>query len=1115
MKSMEEINAEQPSVLVVDDTRANLRLLTNILAKQHYRVRPVSNGRLALSSALLEPPDLILLDIMMPDMSGFEVCKTLKANERTRDIPVIFISALNEVIDKVKAFSIGGVDYITKPVQAEEVIARVQTHLRLRQLQKRLQEKNVRLQQEITEHHHTENLLLQLKKAIETTEIGITITDKEGTIIYVNPADAAMHGYTVDELVGHRSNVFSPEEFRQSDDFSHSPFQVFKNWKRERLNTRKDGSRFPVKLISNPLIDRDEQFVGIVTVCEDITEHKNAEKRLQESEQRYRSIFENATTGIFQATRAGKFLRVNQAMAGILGYASPLELIETVTNIAEHVYVDPQHWYDITSLLEIMHEAAIVETRCRCKDGREIIVTLNVWSVRDEQEEARYFEGFIEDITERKRVEEALQKREAYLASLIEVQRRLLTFEGDAIYQEILRILGTVSQADRTFLLENEYGSQGDLLTVQQAEWWAKDVVSKNTSAVFYHFSEHFPEWYKTLDHGGYVSGVIDDFHAEERAMLTERGVRSLLLLPLTVSGVFFGCIGFEDYHDARVWEPSEVSLLQAAAAAISLAKEQHLSEQRVQQHAAALQKAKERLETMYEIGQVITSQLQLDAVLNTLARSSAELLGTDTGVILLLDEESQTLSIKGAYGLNEYVVQHTRDHLGESIAGRVVQTGEPLIINDLPNDPRFSNPSAEKEGLLACASVPLIAKDKIIGTLDVHSKTSRHAFGEDQVYFLNMLARQAAIAIENAKLYDQVNTAYQNVKSLNEQLRETNEELAITLDNLKTTQQELIQSEKMAALGQLVAGIAHEINTPLGAIRSAVGSMSQALTHTLEQFPHFFRTLTEERAHDFFTLLSSALHKDAAITARERRSFRKAAIEFLKTQHVTDARKVADMLADMGIYDGLDMFLPLIRDPHHLQILSVAYDISGLQESTHIITTATERASKVVFALKTYAHHDSSDAMVWTNLVDGIETVLTLYYNQLKHGVTIQRQFHPLPPILCYPDELNQVWTNLIHNSLHAMKNHGTLTLEVKEQEGQAVVAIIDTGAGIPAEIQDKIFEPFFTTKPSGEGSGLGLDIVRKIVEKHNGRIEVNSRPGQTRFSVWLPMHASEKIDG
>ncbi len=145
------------NIIVVDDTRANLRFLTEILTQQGYAVRPATNGQMALSSVQARPPDLILLDIMMPDMDGYEVCTRLKSDDRTSDIPIIFLSALNEVEDKVRAFEIGGVDYITKPFQMEEVLARVHTHLALRELQQRLEAQNARLQKEIIERERAQH----------------------------------------------------------------------------------------------------------------------------------------------------------------------------------------------------------------------------------------------------------------------------------------------------------------------------------------------------------------------------------------------------------------------------------------------------------------------------------------------------------------------------------------------------------------------------------------------------------------------------------------------------------------------------------------------------------------------------------------------------------------------------------------------------------------------------------------------------------------------------------------------------------------------------------------------------------------------------------------------
>jgi CheY-like chemotaxis protein len=150
---MTDSNAAVPqaNILVVDDVRANLQLLVSILAKRGYKARPATHGRMALSAARAELPDLILLDIMMPGLDGYEVCRRLKAEELTRDVPVIFISAMDETLDKVTAFSVGGVDYIPKPFQVEEVLARVETHLALRRLHRQLQAANAELARRLEE----------------------------------------------------------------------------------------------------------------------------------------------------------------------------------------------------------------------------------------------------------------------------------------------------------------------------------------------------------------------------------------------------------------------------------------------------------------------------------------------------------------------------------------------------------------------------------------------------------------------------------------------------------------------------------------------------------------------------------------------------------------------------------------------------------------------------------------------------------------------------------------------------------------------------------------------------------------------------------------------------
>lgn len=171
------------TILVVDDTKANLHLLTGILAGEGYQARPAPNGRLALAAAQKQPPDLILLDINMPEMDGYEVCAQLKADDRTRDIPIIFISALSEALDKVKAFAAGGVDYITKPFQIEEVLIRVKTHLTLRRLQEQLEAQNALLQQEVIDRKQAQAALQEMNNDLERR-----IEQRTSELIHLNKA---------------------------------------------------------------------------------------------------------------------------------------------------------------------------------------------------------------------------------------------------------------------------------------------------------------------------------------------------------------------------------------------------------------------------------------------------------------------------------------------------------------------------------------------------------------------------------------------------------------------------------------------------------------------------------------------------------------------------------------------------------------------------------------------------------------------------------------------------------------------------------------------------------------------------------------------------------------
>ncbi len=508
-------------------------------------------------------------------------------------------------------------------------------------------------------------------------------------------------------------------------------------------------------------------------------------------------------------------------------------------------------------------------------------------------------------------------------------------------------------------------------------------------------------------------------------------------------------------------------------------------------------------LATVMKASQAISGEIMLDKLLANLMKILIENAGAQTGFLIWEKAGEWVIEASGNVDGDRVSVLQSiliDQNLPRSLINYVTRTQKTVVNNDAAKEGRFTNDpyiKANQTKSILCA--PLINQGQLSGIVYLENNLTTGAFTPERFNIIQLLSGQAAIAIDNARLYN----------NLEQKVAERTQELTKTLEDLKTTQDELIQKEKMAALGQLIAGIAHEINTPLGAIRSSAEIIGKFLEQILEQLPRLFQSLSTEESKIFSALLQRSLQYQSTFSTKEKRKLKKALRGELENYEIDDTDTIAQRLALMEIFDEIDAFVPLLKRPDSFQILEIAYKLSELKRGTARINTSTDRASKVVFALKSYARYDHSGEKTIANLTEGIETVLTLYQNQLKDGVEVIKNYTDIPPIPCYPDELNQVWTNLVHNALQAMNNKGTLTIDVTQVEGQAKISITDSGCGIPAEIKEKIFEPFFTTKPAGEGSGLGLDIINKIIDKHSGKITVESQPGLTTFNVFIPLES------
>ncbi|MGF1523790.1 MAG: response regulator [Leptolyngbyaceae cyanobacterium] len=261
-------------ILAIDDTPENLQLLSQLLTERSYKVRSVTKGRTALRAAQAAPPDLILLDINMPEMGGYEVCEHLKADERTREIPVIFISALGETLDKVRAFQVGGVDFVTKPFQVEEVLARIETHLQLCSLRQQLQLQNQQLQQVIRDRQRAQETFT---KAFRSSPSPITITKLEdGQFLEVNLSFLRLSGYTRNEVIGYHVDELNlgldPSGYREGL----AELQEAGVLHNREFELRTKGGEYRTVLLSVELIELRGHRCALA-IANDITERKRLE----------------------------------------------------------------------------------------------------------------------------------------------------------------------------------------------------------------------------------------------------------------------------------------------------------------------------------------------------------------------------------------------------------------------------------------------------------------------------------------------------------------------------------------------------------------------------------------------------------------------------------------------------------------------------------------------------------------------------------------------------------------------------------------------------------------------------------------------------------------------
>lgn len=706
----------------------------------------------------------------------------------------------------------------------------------------------ITISKDITHDQKLERELIRLNTAIETTHVGVTITDDQGCIVYSNDADIKMHGYDSPlELIGQRSHILAPEARRREDFRSEGSHKEYPSWQRETTNVRKDGSTFIAEIISNPIYDQFGRFQGRVSICTDITQRK-------EQEETMRVLLEKVPFGIAVVGQNRKIIHLNQVAADLVEI-SPEDAIgiDCHTTICTSGQQCPvlDGGQDIYK-----HECILISA-----SGKKIPILKSILRIKLNGEDV-LLETFL-DIRERVAAEEKIKHQQQLLKTVIDtipdyVYAKNLLHEMILANKAVVTAHGFENTDDIIGKTDFDFHSQEfaeqyyhdeehvmlsgkgflnkeeQVITVNNEEQWVlsskvplrdpehnvigivgfnRDITQHKQRELDVMKQKQQYEHLYTLVRM-MCDNVPDMIWAKDLAgnyLFTNKALCEKLLIaestqePIGKDTMFFVNRQRDVKPNNATWHTfgelchnsdrvvldndipqrfDEYGYIQGEFLFLDVFKAPFKNNAHktigtvgcgrivTKERAAklALERAHTVFKSLYDVGKHIFSATSLKETMNIIAHIIPELLHSDTGIILLLNESKEFLYIESAHGISHDTMMNTHTKIGENIAGRVVQNKTPLIVHDIQHNPIFMDEDTHTD-LLSCISVPIIGSHGVIGTLDSHSKSDPYAFNEADISTLELLANYTSLAIENATLYEELKFSREQYKIAAEQL--------------------------------------------------------------------------------------------------------------------------------------------------------------------------------------------------------------------------------------------------------------------------------------------------------------------------------------------------------